>query len=168
MKVKKKKKEQKNEEPRYLQPFYGERPFLSLREAMNRLFDESFWDPFEPFSSSVLAPLRQRGFPKVDISEDEEEITVTANVPGIKADDIELEVAPDNITLSGKTEKETEEKKKKFYRYEREYGSFSRTLPLPAEIDPDKVSAKVKDGVLTVTLPKVKSGRKKKVKVEKE
>ncbi len=106
-------------------------------------------------------------FPKVDISESEKEVVVTANVPGIKSENIEIDVNPDSIKISGKKEKEKEEKKKKFYRYEREYGEFSRFFPLPAEVDPDKVEAKMKDGVLNINLKKTKK-EKKKIKIETE
>ncbi len=106
-------------------------------------------------------------FPKVDISETDKEVIVKANVPGIKPEDIDIDVNPDNIKLSGKTEREKEEKNKKVYRYEREYGTFSRVIGLPANVDTEKVSAKVKNGVLTVNLKKTKK-EKRKIKIETE
>ncbi len=118
----------------------------------------SLWDDFLDFEPK---------FPKVDISENEKEVVVKANVPGMKAEDIDIDVNPDSVKLSGKTEQEKEEKKKKFYRFEREYGEFSRFFSLPATIDPSKVSAKIKNGVLTINLEKTKQD-KKRIKIETE
>lgn len=132
---------------------------LSLRDAMSRLFDESIWDPFE--DRGLMSERVQ--FPKVDVSETESEVKVTANVPGMKAEDLSIEADEDSLYLSGVIQQENEQKDEKQYRYEREYGEFSREIFLPARIDPDKIEASTKDGVLTVTMPKVEegSGRKK-------
>jgi len=149
-------------------PHGGGQP-LSLRDAMNRLFDESFLDPFEDMNRFMSAP-RGASFPKVDISEDEKEITVRADVPGVDPDDIDIEIEGDHFSISGKTEKESEEKdeEKKYYCYERQYGEFRRGFVLPSRVQEDKVSAKVKDGVLTVVLPKEEKEKSRKVKVKKD
>jgi len=135
-----------------------EYPFMSLREAMDRLFDESFWGPLE----------RRDLFPKVNVSETKTQVKVTAEVPGMDPEKIEVEADENSLSLSGKIEKEEEQKDERFYRYERSYGEFSRTIPLPSAVEPDKVEAQAKDGVLTVTLPKSKEKSRKKVKVKKE
>ncbi len=139
---------------------------LSLREAMGRLFDESFWSPFD-FSVPVIRG-RWLAYPKTDVSETDREVTVVANIPGIDPDKIEIDAGDSSIRLSGKLEKEAEEKGRQFYRYEREYGEFSREVPLPAKVDPDKVSAKAKNGVLTITLPKIEKESRKKIEIKKE
>lgn len=149
----------KNKQPSSPLP---EKQALSLRDAMNRLFEESFWEPSE-FLSDLEA-----NYPKTDIMEDEKEIKVIADVPGIDPEKIEIEAEEDSLSLSGKTEKEEEQKDKKFYRYERSYGQFRRSFPLPSKVDPEKVSAKVKNGVLTVTLPKTDQGKRKRIEIEKE
>lgn len=135
---------------------------LSLREAMSRLFDESFWDPFE--DTSLSAGDRSGGlFPKVNISETENEVKVTANIPGIDPEKVSIEVDEDSLTLSGTIEEEKEDSDEKQYRFEREYGEFYRDFLLPARVDPDKVSAESKNGVIMIKMPKIedKSGRKK-------
>lgn len=139
--------------------------FLTLRDAINRLMEESFWDPFESASFGLAARV---AFPKVDVSETEDEVKIVANLPGIDPDKVEIQVTEDSVTLAGKIEKESEEKGRRVYRYEREYGEFSRTLSLPATVDPNKVNAKAKHGVLTITLPKSERERPKKVKVQAE
>lgn len=131
-----------------------EHPFVSLREAMNRVFDESFWDPFHETIARFPGITRAGGFPKVDIAETEKEITITANLPNIAAEKVDIEVDNQSVTISGKIEREQEEKGKRFYKLEREYGEFRRAIPLPSPIKPDTVNAKMKQGVLTLILPK--------------
>jgi HSP20 family protein len=130
-------------------------------------FRSFFDDPFENLPS-VFAPLRAPAFPKVDIAETEDEVKITANLPGLDPKDVEIEVNEDSISLSGKIEKEEEKSDAKVYRYEREYGEFQRMFALPARVKSDKVAAKAKNGVLTITLPKADAEKKKKVKVEAE
>lgn len=139
--------------------------FMSLRDAMNRLFDESFWDPFD--QSHSLVPW-DRTFPKLDISETDKEVKVTANVPGVDPENIEVEVDENSMRITGKAEKEKRQEDEKFYSYEREYGEFHREFALPAEVDPDKVKANIKDGVLTVVMSKIAKQKRKKVKVGKK
>lgn len=145
------------------------RNVVSLRDMMNKMIEESFLDPFDIISSNLsMIPEKKISFPKVDISETEKEIKITANVPGIDSDKIDIDVGDDYISISGRTEKEEEEKDKKIYRYEREYGEFRREFSLPAKVKKDEVSAKVKNGVLTVVLPKAKEDKKSKIKVKAE
>ncbi len=134
---------------------------LSLRDAMSRLFDESIWDPFENYP---LVNEDGGAFPKVDIYDNDKEVTVSANIPGGNPKNIDVEVDEDSLTLSGVVEEEREDEEKNYYYYEREYGEFRRDLLLPSKVDKDNVKAFSKDGVLTITLPKVPeeaSGRKK-------
>lgn len=145
---------------------------MSLREAVNRIFDESFWDPFEGFSGLALKPGRDvfslTLFPKVDISETDKEIKVVANVPGIDPDKIEIEVDDETLKISGRLEKEQKHKDKRFYRFEREYGEFSREFVLPTAVVTKKIRATAKNGVLTLVLPKAEPAKRKKVKVKAE
>ncbi len=108
--------------PTLWDPFSG---VLSLREAIDRLFDESFWSPF-----GLLERGRGRGLsnfmPRVDISETDNEIKVRADMPGIDPDKINIEVIEDLLVLSGAIEKSEEEKEENFYRIERQIGNFSR------------------------------------------
>lgn len=139
---------------------------LSLREAMNRLFDESIWDPFDHFGSLWPSNDEEGFIPRVDISESEQEVTVTADVPGVDPDKIEIEVDEDSLVVSGESEREEKEEKKSYYCLEREYGQFRRVISLPARIDPEKVKAQVKDGVLAIKLPKIEESKRRRVKVE--
>ena len=124
----------------------------SDRDLLNWFFRDSLFDPDEWFS---FWPVKGSIFPKVDISETEDVIKVVANVPGVDPDKIEIEVDNDMLTISGKVEKEEEEKDEKLYRFERGYGEFRRQFSLPAKVDFEKVTAKAKNGVLTIILPKV-------------
>ncbi|MDX1536032.1 MAG: Hsp20/alpha crystallin family protein [Candidatus Spechtbacterales bacterium] len=157
------KKHDSDDKRKDIAPF--EPHFVSLRDAMNRLFDESFWDPFDQSHSLVSW---DKTFPKLDISETNKEVKVTANVPGVDSDNIEVEVDENSMRISGKAEKEEKQKDEKFYSYEREYGEFYREFALPADVDPDKVKADMKDGVLTVTVPKITKQRRKKAKITKK
>ncbi len=92
--------------------------------------------------------------PKVDVKETEEAIEITAEVPGLKPEDIELTLTGDVLTLKGEKKNEREDKKEGYHLVERSYGSFQRSFRLPVEVDRAKLAATHKDGVLTVTLPK--------------
>jgi len=141
---------------------------------IDRFFDDGFFDPFNMMAPSLLGSRRLgsmgTSFPKVDVSETDTEIKVVANIPGIDPDKINVEVGDDYLSLSGKAEKETkdEDKNGKVYRYEREYGEFHREFTLPARVNKDAIIAKAKNGVLTLTLPKVGDEHRKKIQIEAE
>jgi HSP20 family protein len=126
-------------------------PVAALQRDINRMFD-SFWRRFE--APAGWQPHAGLATPQVDVAETDSAIEVTAELPGLDEKDIELSVTDDALTLKGEKKHEREEKKKGYYLSERSYGSFYRTIPLPAGIDTDKVNAVFKKGVLTVTLPK--------------
>lgn len=127
-------------------------PFLSLHREMNRLFEDAFrgfdsrLPPFGQFSNLGAA------WPSVEISETDEEFTVTAELAGLEQKDIEVLLDDGTLTLRGEKRSETEEKNRQFS--ERYYGRFERRVPLGYEVEEDKVEASFKNGVLTVTLPK--------------
>lgn len=141
-------------------------PFGLLRQEMNTLFDnfsrgfemEPFMGRFGTFS------------PSVDVKESDKEIKVSAELPGMEDKDIDVSLTKDSLTIKGEKKEEKEDKGKDYYRMERSYGSFTRTVPLPSEIDTEKVKAEFRKGVLTVTLPKtakaIKDARKISVKAE--
>ncbi len=156
-----------NQESRSLDPYRPQGNLLSLREAMNRLFDESIWDPFDQFDSFRPSAHRVAGFPRVDISEDDQLITVKADVPGIDPDLIDIEVDGDALFISGRSESQAEEKGKEFYRVERESGQFQRVIYLPARVEADKATAEIKNGVLTISLFKAEGPKKKKIQIKK-
>ncbi len=127
-------------------------PFLSLHREVNRLFD----DVFRGFGSGLPSVGSLAGFgrdwPTVEISDGEKEIKLTAEVPGLEERDIEVLLNDGVLTLKGEKRSETEDKEKQFS--ERFYGRFERRIPLGYEVQEDKVDARFKNGVLTVTLPK--------------
>ena len=138
------------------------REMSALQERMNRLF------------SDVRAQAPVRGeeivqgawIPAVDIFETNEAIVLKAELPGITAQDISVEVKDNTLTLKGEKKFEKEVKEENYHRVERSYGSFQRAFTLPGTIQQEKVKAKFKDGILEITLPKVEEAKPKQVKVD--
>jgi len=132
-----------------------EEPFYTLRREMDRVFDDFFGNfGLTPFGGSFT---EQYGAfnPRVDITETDQEVKIAAELPGLDEKDIEVSLTGDRLTLSGEKKAEKEDKGENYYRMERSYGSFQRTIPLPIEVETDKVEATFKNGVLTVVLPKM-------------
>lgn len=142
-----------------------ENAVLDLRNRMDRLFDDFFEQPFglRPFfgESSFSGDFS----PFMDVSETENEITILAELPGMEADDIHLTLDRNTLTISGEKRAEKEDKGKHYYRVERSYGSFHRSLTLPGEVDENKIDATFKRGVLKVRLPKTPEAKKKSKKI---
>jgi HSP20 family protein len=138
------------------------RPFQELRKEIDRLFNEFFSRPVLPEKFEWF-----EWTPAVDVSETEDSIIVKADLPGVKPEEIEINISDNILTIRGEKKREEEEKKENFYRVERYYGSFMRAIQLPTEVDVEKVKATYKDGVLKVVLPK-KVEPKKTIKVEVE
>jgi len=140
-------------------------PFLDLRRDMDRMF-ERFWrlSGFEPFEE-VLWPSRTFA-PALDVSEIDDHVRVTAELPGLDKDDVEISVDGDNLVLSGEKKQEDERREGGYHRAERYYGAFSRRIPLPCDVNFDKAEATFKNGVLTVTLPKTEEAKRKHKKIE--
>jgi HSP20 family protein len=128
--------------------------FTALQSEMSRLFD-SFFEGFEtgPFSKTAFGTLAAT--PKVDVSESQDSVHVTAELPGMKEEDIEVTLSDGNLLIQGEKRAEKEAKEKNYHRIERSYGSFHRSIPLPAEVDDKKVEASFQNGVLSIVLPKV-------------
>ena len=135
---------------------------LSLREAMDHLFDESFLAPF----GSRFPGFDMVGAPAVDVAETDSDVIVTATVPGIKPDDLKITLTGDLLEISGETRSEIERKDATYHVRERRQGSFSRTLILPTTVLADKAQTEFEDGVLTLTLPKAEEARRKTITVK--
>jgi HSP20 family protein len=144
-----------------LAPFTRERNDLArLRRDMDDVFGLFF-------EGSPMWTERERiVWPVVDISEDENAITVRAEVPGCKAEDIDISVQGNILTISGEKKHEEQKKGKGYYYAERSYGSFRRDLNLPSEVDPARINAAYKDGVLNITLTKSEKAKPVKIKVK--
>ena len=97
--------------------------------------------------------------PRVDVYQTENEVIVKAEIPGVSKKDLNLYIDENSIRLSGQTRKENELKDENVYRAERYYGSFSRTIPLPAEVKSEEAKAEYKDGILSITVPKVEPSK---------
>jgi len=107
----------------------------------------------------------QRDFPPVNLHETPDDYVVTAEVPGVKAEDIDITVVGDSLTIKGKREADVDRDKVSCHRQERDFGSFARTLALPAAIAGDKVEATYVNGVLQVKLPKAEEAKPRVIKV---
>lgn len=140
----------------------------SERGSLASLHDEMD-DLFRGFFSDLDWPVWGRGrWPAIDIAENENEFMVKAEVPGCKADDIDISVHGNMLTISGEKKQQKEEKEKGYYHVERSYGSFSRNLNLAADVDPDKIEATCKDGILSIKLPKTEKSKAVKVKIKEQ
>ncbi len=129
-------------------------PFLTLHREMNRLFDDVF-NRFDSGMPSVFGRLpgwSSGSWPSLEVNASDNEIRVSAELPGMDEKDIELLVDQDVLTIRGEKKSETEDKGRHFS--ERYYGRFERSIALPFEVEEDKAEASFKNGVLTVTLPK--------------
>jgi HSP20 family protein len=121
-----------------------------LQTDMNRLFDTFFQDRGVSRSSGV----GQRWVPAMDLTETEDEFMLRADLPGLGEDDVEIEVKDDVLTVSGERKSEHQDRGEGFYRVERSFGRFSRSLDLPAGVDASSVTAEFDRGVLEVHIPK--------------
>ncbi|MFQ6069251.1 MAG: Hsp20/alpha crystallin family protein [Candidatus Aminicenantales bacterium] len=136
------------------------RDLMTLRERMNRLFEDVFTARGEErdlISGSWT--------PSVDIYESENDLVLTAELPGIDENDIEIKIEDNTLMLSGERKFEKETKEENYHRIERAYGSFSRSFTLPHYIDHDKIKAEHENGVLKITMPKKPELKPRKVKI---
>lgn len=130
-------------------------PFNEMKKGRG-LFDEWFFG--SPFSERRTDSRR----PLTDISDEGDKLEIITELPGVKKDDIEINVEEDSIQIKTKSKSKTEEKKENYYFHERSYSSFNRVLPLPVKVIPDKAEAEFKNGILSVTIPKKEPTKKKK------
>jgi len=144
-----------------LVPWRRRQELTGLRRDMDRLFERFFEDWPVRFR-----PTDAHWAPFVDVSETAKEVIVKAELPGMDPKDIDVAVNGNVLSLRGeRKKKEQEEKGENFYRVERRYGAFTRSIRLPAEVDGNKVKATYKDGVLNVSLPKTKETSTTKIEV---
>jgi len=136
-------------------------PMNRLRGEMDRLLEE--WSHEFP-SIGRVAGLHGRGFPSINVWEDEHNLRVEAEVPGMKMEDLEVTVMGNELTIKGHRGNGTA-KDVTYHRRERGVGAFSRTLRLLVDVDANKVAASLVDGVLTVTLPKAEAAKPRKIEV---
>lgn len=135
---------------------YGLAPYTSSRSP--GIARRDFDDLFEKFLGGAHLPVFKKGdgfVPSVDINETDQAVEITAEVPGLRPEEIEVTLTGDIISLKGEKKMEHEEEKDGYHYCERRFGSFQRSFRLPGGVDKNRLSAVHKDGVLTVTLPKI-------------
>ena len=129
-------------------------PFRDFQREMNRLFGEFFGEQRPALRDREPGWAPAAFLPRVDVSETDAEVKVSAELPGMDEKDISVELQDDVLTLRGEKKTEQEEKGENWYRREQSVGSFHRSIELPADVDASKAVAKFKKGVLTVVAPK--------------
>ncbi len=149
------------------------RPFMDLarwEREMDRMMEDFFgrrrrsWWP-----ERWLRPGEgELGAPAIDLFEDKDDIVIKAELPGMNKDDVEVNLSDRSLTIKGEKKKEEEIKEENYYRCERSYGSFVRSLELPKDVHFDKVKASFKNGVLEIRLPKTEEAKTKEIKVKVE
>jgi len=140
-----------------MEPGFGR--LSDLRDEIDRLFEM----PLAELSRT--SPLLSGWTPPIDVHEDKDNLVVTAELPGMKKDEIEISLHDNALTISGERKGEREFKDAEVYRAERFVGRFQRTITLPTPVAADKVKAQYKDGVLVVTLPKTEEAKPKRIDV---
>lgn len=126
----------------------NDNPFISLQREIDRLFTD-FTSGFPSFTGGKTDLL-----PSMDVTETDKEIEITAELPGLEEKDVQINVADNLLTIRGEKKAEKEEQDKNYRLVERSYGSFQRTLELPAGVNADAIKANIAKGVLKVTVPK--------------
>jgi len=164
-------KEEKEEGKQEVQKVHQPAPTLSPFEEMERLFEgylpRGWLRPYHwerPSWGELAAPFGGK-MPRVDIVERDDELVVKAELPGVDKKDLDISVTERAVTIKGSTSHEEKEEKGDYYRCEMSRGTYSRTLALPSDVEADKAKAKFKDGVLELTLPKMKKAKRHTIKV---
>jgi HSP20 family protein len=140
-----------------LMRFEPVRQMLSMREMMDRMLQDIYDQP---------SGFREGGFPVLDMIQTEDDVIVKATLPGVKPEDLQLSVTGEVLTLRGEIKQEEEVKDATYHLKERSYGSFSRSISLPAQVVADKAKAEFENGVLTLVLPKAEEVRPKSISVK--
>jgi len=137
-------------------------------EEMEKRFEDFSRRPFSLLPSwwpRLRLPEIEEAPPSMDIFTEGDDVVVKAELPGMKKEDIDVSLTKDTISISGEKKKEEKVEKKDYYSLERSYGSFKRSFSLPSEVQTEKASAKFKDGVLEIRIPKTEEAKKKEKKV---
>ncbi|MBE9522959.1 MAG: Hsp20/alpha crystallin family protein [Proteobacteria bacterium] len=139
--------------------------FTDLKREMDSLFDEFFGRRTLP--SRRAKPSRASGvyFPPVDVYEKTDEIVIKVGIPGVKKEDLEVTLLENTLTVKGQRSKDAEVREGDYYYLEQHYGSFSRSITFPVELDPEGMKASYKDGVLEIIIPKSKKEKRREIEV---
>ena len=128
-----------------------------LRQQMEQLYDGTS-APYQPASAGV--------FPLINLTEDKDKYYIRAELPGVKGDELDIQVTENNLAISGERKIAAEEEGARYHRREREAGTFSRIIGLPGDINPDNVDAKLENGILTVVVSKAEAAKPKQISVK--
>ncbi len=137
------------------------REMVTLRDAMDRLFDDAFTRPWGLANGG-----RGMGMPAVDMYQTDDDVVVKTAIPGIKPGDVQISVTGDTLTIKGELKENNDNKEKAYHIREQRWGSFERTLSLPTDVKADKATADFENGVLTITLPKAEEVKPKTITVK--
>jgi HSP20 family protein len=137
------------------------REMMTLREAMDRLFDDAFTRPL-----GIAGNGNSWSVPAVDMYQTENEVVVKASLPGIKSDEVQINVTGEVLTLKGEVKQKDEVKEKAYHIREQRWGMFERSLVLPTEVIADKAKADFENGILTITLPKAEEAKPKSITIK--
>ena len=140
-----------------LEPF---REMISLRQAMDRLFEDSFVNPLRTW------PELRVGEIPVDIYQTEDNVIMKAALPGVKPEEVDITITGDTLTIKGEHKQEQEIKEEDYLYKEHRYGRFSRTVAIPVQVTSDKAEAVFENGILTLTIPKAEEVKPKQIKVK--
>jgi HSP20 family protein len=135
------------------------REMMSLREAMDRLFDDAFTRPLGIAGNNWSVP-------PVDMYQTDDEVVVKAALPGIKSDEVQINVTGEMLTIKGETSQKEEVKEKAYHLREQRWGSFERSVALPVAVVADKAKAEFENGILTITLPKAEEVKPKTITIK--
>lgn len=136
--------------------------FGTLQDRINRMFD----DTFRTLSVTDREEIENGSWtPTVDVIEDKDKFIVKADIPGVKKEDLKVDVQDDTLFIKGEKKQEEKVEKENYIRVERSYGNFVRNFSLPANVDSSKINAKFTDGVLEITIPKKEEAKPKQVKI---
>lgn len=130
------------------------------------LMSKRFSDIMDEFFNDAVAARRDSFVPSIDISETEEQFLISAELPGMKKDDITINLENGRLSISGERSFENEEKGKTFHRVETKYGSFSRSFQLPDNVDENSINAKYEDGLLNISIDKQEDKVKKQIEIK--
>jgi len=135
-------------------------PFTELRRAVDSLFDERFFTPYQLFS------LGQNKVTPIDIYQTENEMVIKASVPGVKPEEVDISIADNILTIKSETKAEEKIERKDYLYQEHRYGTFCRSVALPRGLKTDRAEANFDDGILTLTIPKAEEAKPKQKKVK--
>jgi HSP20 family protein len=134
------------------------REMMTLREAMDRLFDDAFTRPLSIRDGWTA--------PAIDMYQTDDEIVVKASLPGFNADDVQINITGDVLTLRGEVKHDEEKKEKAWHMREQRWGSFERSVALPTPVVADRANADFENGILTITLPKAEEAKPRSISVK--